>query len=371
MNGACKRLGLEGQFFTTPTSIFAAFGPQEAQQTFLIRVEPGDTDLGKLADLDEVTGKVLHGDLAPAQGARHIAEILARPPEYGHVLTTLAFGLSSGAASRFLGGGMREIAVAAVIGLMIGLLVFMVRKRDALGRVLELIAAIAASALAAGLGAIIGTPSLSNDVLAGLIVFVPGLMLTTAMTELSTRHLVSGTARLSAAFVVFLELGFGVALGGKIMGALIGAPRFSNSIALPAWTEIIALVAAPLAFTVLLRAHARDGFWIVLAGACAVLGSRLGAHVLGAELGVFLGALTVGIASNLFERLLQRPASITLVPGILLLVPGSVGFRSLAALMDKEVIPGIETAFKMILIAIALAAGVVVSKIIAPPRQAT
>ncbi len=35
------RLGLEANFFTTPTSIFAAFGPPERQHTHLIRVYPG------------------------------------------------------------------------------------------------------------------------------------------------------------------------------------------------------------------------------------------------------------------------------------------------------------------------------------------
>lgn len=368
MNAACQRLGLHGQFFSTPTSIFAAFGPQESQQTFLIRVEPGGTDLGKLADLDEVTANVLRGHLAPAQGAQRITDILARPPQYGRLQTTLAFGMSSAAASRFLGGGAREICVAAAVGLAIGMLAFLAARRETLGRIFELIAALAASAMAAVLGATLGTRSLSNDILAGLIVFMPGLTLTTAMTELSTRHLVSGTARLSAAFAVFLQLGFGVALGGTIMNAVAGPPRLANSLSLPGWTEIIALLLASLAFTVLLRAHRRDAFWIVLAGACAVAGSRFGAHLLGAELGVFIGALSVGIASNLYGRFLQRPADILLVPGILLLVPGSVGFRSLAAMLDREVIPGIETAFKMILIAIALAAGILVAKIIAPPR---
>jgi len=369
MNGACQKLSLEGQFFTTPTSIFAAFGPQEAQRTFLLRVEPGETDLGKLADLDEVTGKVLRGQLAPVQGGRNIAEILARPPQYGRFLTVCAFGLCSAAASRFLGGGMHEIIVAGMIGLMIGLLAFAAGNIPALGRVFALAAALAASALATALAAIIGTRSISNDILAGLIVLLPGLTLTTAMTELSTRHLTSGTAHLSAAFVVFLELGFGVALGGKVAGAIFGASHFIPMTALPPWTELLALMVAPLAFTVLLRAHPRDSVWIVLAGACAVGGSRLGAQLLGPELGVFLGALTVGIASNLYARWLNRPSSITLVPGILLLVPGSIGFRSLAALMDRAVIPGIETAFKMILIAMALAAGILVAKIIAPPRR--
>ena len=84
---------------------------------------------------------------------------------------------------------------------------------------------------------------------------------------------------------------------------------------------------------------------------------------------MFLGALTVGVASNWYARLLDRPATITQVPGILLLVPGSVGFRGLAALMDEKIVSGVDTTFKMILTAVALVAGTLMANIIAPPRR--
>ena len=42
--------------------------------------------------------------------------------------------------------------------------------------------------------------------LGGLIVLIPGLSLTLAMTEIATRHLVSGTARLTGALVLFLTI---------------------------------------------------------------------------------------------------------------------------------------------------------------------
>ncbi|MEK7832242.1 MAG: threonine/serine exporter family protein [Acidobacteriota bacterium] len=55
LSRASERLGLLAQFFSTPTSIFASFGKQEEQQTFLMRVTPGEVNLGKLAELDDVT----------------------------------------------------------------------------------------------------------------------------------------------------------------------------------------------------------------------------------------------------------------------------------------------------------------------------
>jgi len=46
-------------------------------------------------------------------------------------------------------------------------------------------------------------------------------------------------------------------------------------------------------------------------------------------MGVFLGALAVGVGSNLYALWRDRPAQVPLTPGVLILVPGSVGFRSL------------------------------------------
>jgi uncharacterized membrane protein YjjP (DUF1212 family) len=369
LDQATRRLALQGQFFSTPTSIFASFGPQEDQRTFLIRVEPGGVDLGRLATLDAVTIQVLHGGLSPAQGSIEIDRILESRDPYGQTVTTLAFGLASAAASRFLGGGLREIVVSCGIGLVIGVLALASGKLSQLGRVFEPVAAFAASLLAASVGHWIGPFSVYNATLAGLIVLVPGFTLTVAMTELSTRHLVSGTARLTGAFVLFLTIAFGVALGSRISAELVGAPLIAEIVPLPGWTELVALMAAPLAFTVLLRAQPKDAVWIVLAGIVAVIGGRVGARTLGLELGVFVGALLVGTASNLYARFVNRPATVTLVPGVLLLVPGSFGFRSLASLMDREVVLGVETAFRMILMAVALVAGILVSNIVAPPKR--
>ena len=369
MGKAAERLGLQGQFFSTPTAIFASFGRQYEQRTFLMRVTPGEVNLGKIAELDDVTTGVLRGALDPAEGSKQIDSILAEPHHYGAALTTIAFSLASAAASRFLGGGVKEIAASALIGLVIGLLSLLVGKYQSFGKVFEFMAAGAASALAGSFTFVFGAYAVSNATLAGLIVLMPGLTLTIALIELSTRNLSSGTSRLSGSFVIFLSIGFGVAVGGAFANLLLGEPAVARAAPLPAWTEALALVTMPIALTILLRAQLRDAVWIMIAGALAVGGSRLGVGFFGPEVGVFLGALTVGVASNWYARLLDRPAIITEVPGIMLLVPGSVGFSGLAALMDEKIVSGVDTSFKMILTAVALVAGTLMANIIAPPRR--
>jgi uncharacterized membrane protein YjjP (DUF1212 family) len=365
---ASDRLGLIGQFFSTPTSIMASFGPQDDQRTFMIRVDPGDSDLGKLARTDEITREVLNGRLTPAEGTAQLGQLEHAPPAYGRLVTTLAFGVASGSAARFLGGGWHECLAGLGIGLIIGLLALVAGRMPSLGKVFEPLAALTASVLAAAMAAL-GLPvSVFLATLAGVIVLIPGLMLTTAMTELSTRHLASGTARFMGALVLLMGIAFGIALGTKVVALVHGSIPAVPVVTLPEWTLLIALVTTPLAFVVLLKAEPRDAPYIILAGALAFAGARIGAATLGPELGAFGGALVTGVAANWYARITNRSSQIVLVPGLLLLVPGSVGLRSLTSLLDRDVLLGVEGAFRMVLIAVSLVSGILIAQIISPKR---
>ncbi|HEX7977062.1 MAG TPA: threonine/serine exporter family protein, partial [Gemmatimonadaceae bacterium] len=60
-----------------------------------------------------------------------------------------------------------------------------------------------------------------------------------------------------------------------------------------------------------------------------------------------------------------------LVPGILLLVPGSVGYRSMSAMMDRDTVAGIDIAFTMILTAVSLVAGLLIAGVLVPEPTPT
>lgn len=366
---AAERVGLQGQFFSTPTSIYCGFGELEHQRTYLIRAEPGNLNLGKIVDLDQVLTQVLHHQLSPGEGSRKIDEIISAKPEYGPLMNTIACGLASVASSQFFGGGWKEMTVSALIGLLIGLLYLLADKYPPLGKVFEPVAATLASGVASALSLWLGPFSVFNATLAGLILLMPGFTLTTALTELTTRNLVSGTSRLSSALIVFFGIGFGVTLGAKVSSLLFGTPHIGASLAQPWWTEYLALFLIAIAFSILLRAHVRDVIWIVLVVVIAISASRGGAKLLGPELGPFIGALTVGLTSKIYSQLMRRPTTVTLAPGILLLVPGSLGFRSIASLLDNQIVPGVGIAVQMILTAMALVAGILISNILLPVRR--
>jgi uncharacterized membrane protein YjjP (DUF1212 family) len=369
MERVASQLGLQGQFFATPTSIFAAFGPLERQRTHLLRVGAADDDLGRLADLDEVVGKVMKGDLSPTDGSLQIDRIMTAPARYPGLMTVLAFGLLSAGSARFLGGGWLEISAAAGIGLLVGLLNQLAATVAPLGRVFVPFAAFVASLAAALLSSRLDGLTVFLVTLAGLIVLLPGWTLTTGMTELATRHLLAGIARLSGALMLLLSIIVGMAVGLRVAKYIIGTIPPGAPVPLPDWTIYLALLALPIGAAVLLRVKPRDIPWVIASGVVAFVGGRLGARLLGPELGAFLAALLVGLGSNLYAWWTDRPTSVTLVPGVLLLVPGSIGFRGLASLLDRETLSGVETAFTAILIAAALTGGILTATVLGPQRR--
>ena len=366
------RLGLAGhRFFSMPTQIMAAFGPEDRQRTHLLRVEPGEVNLGKVAALEQVSLDVAQGRASPEEGMERIERIVAAPSPYGPAVVTLAHGVLSGTVCQFLGGGWREIVVATVLGLGLGLLAIYAASHARVGRVFESLAAFLLSTAAIGLARLVGPISVFVATLAGLIVLMPGLLLTTAITELATRHLASGTLRLSSAFMTLLGIVFGVALGSRLGAMLFGDPASAIPVGLPGWAPYVAIVLASASSVVILRADPRDAPWIVAAGVLGVLSGRLGAAKLGLELGMFVAAFGVAMASAAYERWRNRPAPVVLVPGILLLVPGSIGYLSMSSLMERNTVAGIDTAFTMVLTAVSLVAGLLIAGIVAPePKRA-
>lgn len=368
LSRVAARLGVHGEFFVTPTAILGAFRVGEGQQTFMTRLEPGEVDLDKLVRVEAVIAD-LHEGLGTEVARQRIAAIAEDRPRFGPLITTLSLGVASAGAACFLGGGLPEVAAAAVIGTAIGVECMFVQPNMRLMRLFEPMGA-ATAALIATLLASVMPLAAPLAILAGIIVLLPGLTLTVAMSELASRHLVSGTARLMNALVIFLGIGFGVALGTQVGRTIVGPLEVVAPTPLPDWTLAIALLLAPMAIAVLFRAQARDLPFVVVAGAIAYLGARFGAILFGPELGTFVGALLVGGVSNVTARLRHRPTSVTLVPALMLLVPGSIGFHSLSSFLAGDVLPAIDTAFTMTLVGMALVMGLLVANLCLPARHA-
>lgn len=366
-----RRLGLDGIFFSIPTGIFAGFGPAEAQRTAIIRADLGEIHLEKLSLLYTLVRRLIAGDIGVAEAEKMLGEIERMPLRYGRALSLICFAIASATAARSFGGGWRETVVAAVIGMITGGLMQLAGRSEESRRISETLAAILAGAVAVTVARLVFPTSTFIPTIAGLIVLIPGLMLTTAVTELATRNLVSGTARLTGAIMLFLELGIGAALGGQIGRVLPDAIAIRRTATpLPDWTLYPALLLAPAAFSVLFRTAPRDIVWVMVSGLVGFGGARLGSMLLGPALGTFVGAVIIGLVGNALARPLERPTTLLLVPGIVFLFPGSFGFGSFSKFLENDILSGITIAFELVLAAVALVTGLLLANAILPPRKA-
>lgn len=369
------RLSLSCQSLSTPTSVILSVADRRggddalAEHTQVLRLAPGDVDLRELAHVDRVAERVASGEIDIAAGRAALGEL---PPRRGLVADgamAASFGLASGAVAVLLDGSAADVVVAGGVGAAIGALSLLLPGRPNLAAGFEAIVGFLA-ALAIYLADAYWTPlSVTSVTIAALIVLLPGLMLTTAVNELATQHLVSGMARLAGAAAVLLKLGFGIAAANQVAHAL-GLDRTPDPVApLPPAAEWVALAVASLAFCVLFRAARRDWPLVMASAWLGYLCTRFGGEALGAEFGVFVAGLVVGCAANLYARWRKRPGALVRVPGVILLVPGSVGLRSLFFVFERDVFLGLDTAFSLVVLLVSLVAGLLFGNVVLPPRR--
>ncbi len=369
MQRVVASLGLEGDFLAHPTAFFAELRSSSGREIFMVRAEPGETNLEKLVRIQALVKEVAEGHLPIEEAAARVRAVVADPPGFGKAAVVASFGLSSAMAARFFGGGWREMLLSAGLGLLIAALGAWTAKRRNLAQVLVLLAATLAGFGGVLMAHLIPHTAAFTITLASIVILLPGLRLTIALREVATGNLVAGSARLTDAGMTLLMLAFGVALGRQVAVQFASAFRESASVALPAWTEWAALLAVPVAYMVLFQARKRDFGWILLASLVSFISARFGAAWLGPELGAGVGAMTLGIVANLFGRWVRLPNQIMVLPGLLLLVPGSIGFRGLAFLTMGETEVGVQTAFRMVFLAVALVMGLSLANALVPPRK--
>ncbi|MFH5803630.1 threonine/serine exporter ThrE family protein [Alienimonas sp. DA493] len=364
-------LGVAAQYFAAPTAVQIAFGESREHRTTMIRVLPGEVNLAKLRDLYELQAAVAAGTTDAAAGRAGVRAIEDRPPRFGPAWTAPATGLVGATAAPFFGGGWVEAALAGTLALLVGLLAWLSASRPRLQSLLLPGSSVLVSAAAIGTGALWPDLAAAVVTVSALILFIPGLTLTIAMNELAAQNLVSGSARFAGAVAQLMMIGFGVELGRSLVALAADLPPPGPEKGLGDAVVAGSLVVASLAFTVLFQALARDFVWICVAAFVAFFGARLGVALLGPLAGPSVAAFGVGAFSNAIGRWRQQPALVTLLPGLLLLVPGSVGFRSITQLLDHDELRSFQSVFNTLLIAAAIVTGLLFANLAVARRPGT
>lgn len=368
MQEMCRRFGLKGEVVSLPTAIFSSFSNGEEEVTKIHRVEPVGVNLGKLSQVDMISREVITGQISYEDGVASLQDVLSASESYGKRTRITCFILSAIGFLVLFGGNWGDLVAVAIVGTLMGLL-SLFQPLGAVAQLFEALVAMVAALATYLMAQFIPSLNVTVIILSGLIIFMPGLNITIAISEIATHNLTSGTSRLVGGIMTLLKLTFGVFLGSKIASWFHIAPIDFEFAPIASWVFIITLPMTALMSTVNLKALKSDWPWVLLAGVFGYTCSRLGTHYLGPELGIFFGGACVGAGSNLFARVMNRPSSLIHFPGIILLVPGSISYRSMSFLFEQDVMGGLNMAFLALAMAMSLVVGIFVGNILLKPRS--
>lgn len=366
MEEVAASLNRPATFFSTPTSLFVTFAHQQ-DRTRLVRVYPCDTNLGRYAALYEAQRSIERERLSATQAWNLIESLESTASTYSQPLQIVNYGVAAACFGVLVGGSLTVVISAGIIGLLTGGLMIGLGQRKYPAHLINIIAAIAACIIASLVQIQFPRGNVELTSLAALIVLVPGLQLTISINELATQNLASGSARFAGAMMSLLTLVFGVFMGRSLMHALLTIPA-STPVQSPAiLLSMASIVPLGLSLAVLFQARHRDIAWVLTSALMGYGSLRVAGMWLQPFAAVWAAAVIAGVCSHLISRWRHIPPAITLMPALILLVPGSLGFFGLSAILVNNDVPGgVRIVSTMMLTAVSIVAGLLTTDVIAP-----
>lgn len=362
-------LDIRASFMITPTALTFILSDDEDEQQYnhIVRVNPGDIDLGSLARIDELVDELISGERTLDEALERLTEVRNKPAPYGTFLSFIAFGASSGAFSMLMMTSWHDVFWSTILGWVTFLCVFWAERSRRVSDLLEPFAAIIASLLASGISMIDPSINIPMVILSSIIVFIPGLSLTVGLSELAARHLMSGTARIMDSIMMLFKLYFGAVLGMALGNLIWGVAVYVPPETMPVWTSWLAVTTLSASLVILFKVRLKDAPWGMISGYIAFGVSIWASHYLGVALGAFVGAFALGLYSNLFSRVMNLPSSIVRILGLVVLVPGSKVYIGLnSAVSGQHMLNVPDLGSQTFLIFMSLVAGLIFSNALLP-----
>ncbi|MEP2650718.1 MAG: threonine/serine exporter family protein [Paraglaciecola sp.] len=366
-------LGVHASFISTPTSLTMVLWSDghEDEYNHSARMEPGELDMNSLSRTDELASTLLSGDISLAEADKHLDDIDIMPSPYGKALTGSAFGLSTSAFAMLMGAGMSEIFYSGLLGLMVYFWTLWSLNSKQVKLMLEPVAS-----FCVGLGACAINYYSSSGfniwliILSSLIILVPGLSLTMGLAEISSRNMVSGTARVMDAIMQLFKLYFGAFLGVSLGYQLYGHQELALAETLPVWVNWLGVLLLSIGLVAIFRTRLKHVLWAITSTFIAYGISTWSSAYLEHGLGAFLGAFALGVFANIFSRLANAPSSIVAMHGLIVLVPGSKTYIGLNSYISgQDFIQTEHIGQETFLILMSLVAGLIFANVVMPTRK--
>jgi len=299
------------------------------------RIIPEGNDtlrLDQAAEVHDIAVRAKDHEIDPAEATRELDALPRKRPRFPPWLSIVGYGVASAGFALVFRVSLWGIGMAAVLGLVVGVMVAYTRERPNLAPLVPPVAATLCSFVVFGFGSLIDQDVQPIRVVAApLITLIPGAALTRATQELASGHVISGASRLVASIVQILVLTFGILVGALLASVSPYDLGDLTDQRLPLWVAwvgaLVYAIGQALAFNEPRGAMTPVVILLLVAFSVQQIVSWLLDSVVAAGVAATVALFLAIVIQDRSKR--GTPAFVLFAPVFWLLVPGSLGLVAL------------------------------------------
>ena len=362
--------GAECEIVALPNVILIQLGYSNRGQVDCAVQRLTSLQLDQVSELAEMIDRDKQKKIPLDEAGRQLDRILAKQPRFRPSIVILGYFLSCIGLTMLFRPDPRSLLVTGAMGILVGLMLWAFQRQPRYNILLPVIISVVISTLIfdlTRLGYIYGP---ANLLVAPLVTFLPGSLLTTGMIELASMHILSGSSRLIYGGAVLALLFIGIAVGLNLSNLPSYQVYSYRAVTFPWWAPLLGTLLFGFGTYLRLSGANRDLFWMLVVLYIAMLAQSLGEEYFNSYVGAFLGAILMTFSSELIARSPRRtPAVVSQVLAFWFLVPGSRGLLSVTSLLTEDLQSAAIGLGQMAVLILAITLGVLLGTLLVSPQK--
>jgi uncharacterized membrane protein YjjP (DUF1212 family) len=356
----------------TELSISWQPSPYSPPETHIRNVKFRGLNYSKLTAVDHLVREIVAGRCPLEDARKQLDQIVSAPYPYPRWASTLGWGVMAAGIGMLIGGGPLIMAAAFLSAVVIDVSNRRLTRQRIPTFYQQVLGGFIATMGAVVLSTLAEDSNVSQVVAAGIIVMLAGIAFVGAVQDAVTGYYITATARSFEALLLT-----GGIIGGVTAGLAL-ANRFGVELAVQPYQvrglgylpiAVLGASVAAAGFVFACYAPKRAIVAAVLMGGLGQLGYyAMSAAQLGTAWATGLAAVLIGVVSYSVAGRMRIPPLVVVVSGITPLLPGGSIYRGLYKMTEGDVL-GISSLAGAVVIAVALASGVILGEYIAQPLR--
>ena len=361
----------KAEILVFPTMLLLKIGDHESAPLNAANQKPGLLPLNQVSEIYELIYQAEAAEITLNEAKKCLRKILSEKHQFGPIGILIGYILFSMGIGLLLQPTVDQLIVSGVLGAIVGILLILSLNRLRFLLILPVIAAFIVSSLflwGVKGGLITGSVAM---LLPALAYFLPGATLTTGMFELAYGEIISGASRVIYGTAILFLILFGVLVGIQITGIPPQSLLVANSVnGLGWWAPYLGVLIFALGMYLFMSIRNKDMPWVILILYIAFFGQQIGNHFVGGFFGAFSGSLLMAISGTIIERRDHKtPSFVSILPAFWILVPGSLGFISLATFVTQNYFAAVTDATLVAMTIVAISLGLLLGAVITEPLK--